>query len=97
MELLACIDLLSKSCLQSHYRIKFKLFSQAVPTCTCIQYKTYCIILLVELGSANGESSIKLTYLIQHNLSTSTRHSTDVLVPTYINISSSRALPRYIR
>ncbi|XP_067934444.1 uncharacterized protein [Watersipora subatra] len=42
-------------------------------------------------------AKVQLTYFIQHNLSTSTRSSRDVLVPTYVNISSLHQLPKYIR
>jgi len=53
--------------------------------------------LVLDSVSEEEVSRVRLTYLIQHNLSTSTKHSRDVLVPAYINISSAAPLPSYIR
>jgi len=50
-----------------------------------------------EFNSVGSEETINFVYSVQHNQSTSMRHSRDVLIPTYINISSAQPLPPYIR
>ena len=55
------------------------------------------MFLVSEFNSVGSEEEVSFVYSIQHNESTSMRHSRDVLIPTYINMTSHQPFPRYIR